>query len=261
MSWAIPVSLFVRLWVEIFRNRNKYSGRNSQPLREAVSWNDVNIKTAKDNLVSLFVRLWVEMIYKKYKTKQEKSASSWGCELKFRNGHWHAMDHRQPLREAVSWNNGLSATGVNQVVSLFVRLWVEMQQINMHSHWPLVSLFVRLWVEMISCLGFPSSSRVSLFVRLWVEMEQMKLWNFPDPVSLFVRLWVEMTLVMKKMPGSMRQPLREAVSWNINEMCFSIRYNCQPLREAVSWNFCKKCNRIYFFASFFIRLWIGRKQR
>ena len=58
---------------------------NSQPLREAVSWNEsVKKKLSDGNDVSLFVRLWVE-IWTLLRTETEhQSASSWGCELKYK---------------------------------------------------------------------------------------------------------------------------------------------------------------------------------
>ena len=102
---SIPVSLFVRLWVEIPWNRWRISKAKRQPLREAVSWNlnvvnvhhvcdvslfvrlwveiDWKIKNASMQFVSLFVRLWVEIIMLRLLLKPETG---------------------QPLREAVSWN-------------------------------------------------------------------------------------------------------------------------------------------------------------
>ena len=102
----IAVSLFVRLWVEILR-RDRSLQRPD---------------------VSLFVRLWVEISFGPWKVPTPfGSASSWGCELKWELSHgshyrshvslfvrlWVEMSncispgrcyHRQPLREAVSWN-------------------------------------------------------------------------------------------------------------------------------------------------------------
>ena len=99
------VSLFVRLWVEINSMQETGYGWNSQPLREAVSWNkwitpafrlnkrqplreavSWNIKAPINqaiSIVSLFVRLWVEMLSSDGETTAGASASSWGCELKY----------------------------------------------------------------------------------------------------------------------------------------------------------------------------------
>ena len=98
-----------------------------QPLREAVSWNNtipnssLIASTSASSwgcelkyrvicpfwhgcFVSLFVRLWVEMwIYLPF-SQTIKSASSWGCELKWNQSSQCQWMHRQPLREAVSWN-------------------------------------------------------------------------------------------------------------------------------------------------------------
>ena len=57
----IDVSLFMRLWVEIFARSIIYFASPGQPLHEAVSWN-----------VTRFERNWQHL----------RSASSWGCELK-----------------------------------------------------------------------------------------------------------------------------------------------------------------------------------
>ena len=101
--------------------------QEGQPLREAVSWNSLCqrnltekvgsasswgcelkyyslIITGKCFTVSLFVRLWVEMYDRGWNDALEKSASSWGCELKWMVSGSLKSNHRQPLREAVSWN-------------------------------------------------------------------------------------------------------------------------------------------------------------
>ena len=75
-----------------------------QPLREAVSWNAIYAIILSAPIVSLFVRLWVEISYGKSGTEPLWSASSWGCELKYLHRKALQVNHRQPLREAVSWN-------------------------------------------------------------------------------------------------------------------------------------------------------------
>ena len=79
-------------------------------------------------VVSLFVRLWVEMLWYPAAAYSESSASSWGCELKYINIVQSDHTSGQPLREAVSWNNGTQINQSPTIVSLFVRLWVEMLQ-------------------------------------------------------------------------------------------------------------------------------------
>ena len=81
------VSLLVRLWVEILRGATKM----------------------ELDKVSLLVRLWVEIIWKKRYERLMKSASLWGCELKY-----------HPFRVYMG----------RLYVSLLVRLWVE---INIHT--------------------------------------------------------------------------------------------------------------------------------
>ena len=149
MRWYFcVVSLFVRLWVEILRHWpcDGITGSASswgcelkfyetlkengilpcQPLREAVSWN---------NLVVIGIK------------KSMRSASSWGCELKLSCMNERAVCSRQPLREAVSWNS----TAINihppflcqplrEAVSWNASIWAFCASVA-------VSLFVRLWVE------------------------------------------------------------------------------------------------------------------
>ena len=59
------------------------------------------------------------------------SASSWGCELKYKMLKYpRRFPSRQPLREAVSWNTSVHLRATTSIVSLFVRLWVEILQIR-----------------------------------------------------------------------------------------------------------------------------------
>ena len=82
-----------------------------------------------DDFVSLFVRLWVEMTLLIAFWENAESASSWGCELKYVCYSYSYSKRSQPLREAVSWNTGIPVMGViAEIVSLFVRLWVEIVQ-------------------------------------------------------------------------------------------------------------------------------------
>ena len=101
------VSLFMRLWVEILNAITGRRERSCQPLYEAVSWNAINCNPfMAAQYVSLFMRLWVEMFWKAYKNykgtgqplyeavswnakgqgdfrERKRSASLWGCELKY----------------------------------------------------------------------------------------------------------------------------------------------------------------------------------
>ena len=56
------VILFVRMWVEIEKHRRRSSRRKRHPLREDVSWNDLEREIREEvREVILFVRMWVEM--------------------------------------------------------------------------------------------------------------------------------------------------------------------------------------------------------
>ena len=271
----------MRLWVEILLAARVIRWLPCQPLREAVSWN-IPRRIKKMSLCS--------------------SASSWGCELKCYNFCRKTSVRGQPLREAVSWNTIISqiVTGMicqplreavswneeynkqrkeQSIVSLFVRLWVEMawimsiflcvscQPLREAVSWNAtilrisvslyVSLFVRLWVEM--CIsGIQSNTPcVSLFVRLWVEIMAVRYSRDTGLVSLFVRLWVEMHWLRWSPRMLLRQPLREAVSWNNPGSSVFGRTCCQPLREAVSWNGLQfRTPYRNQEVSLFVRLWV-----
>ena len=231
------VSLLVRLWVEIWiiiLNPTKflsasswgcelkyitntiYRIKNSQPPREAVSWNTYGIRRCSPT-----------------RSQPPREAVSWNrinVRKKF-------TVSRQPPREAVSWN--LKNVGLGNVtsVSLLVRLWVEIFRSRLcwslcrssASSWGCeLKFFLDLfWVSRIKCqppreavswndweveiwvvkmcqppreavswnknVAISSEvANVSLLVRLWVEMILNTLWSARNLVSLLVRLWVEM---------------------------------------------------------------------
>ena len=141
----------------------------------------------------------------------------------------------QPLREAVSWNTYVLAVLAISVVSLFVRLWVEIKEgINIVGD-RYVSLFVRLWVEIVLVSAHmgartSASSWGCELKYIWhaesegyncQPLREAVSWNTDIGVrpslycvSLFVRLWVEIRLIRKYILQFRCQPLREAVSWN-----------------------------------------------
>ena len=99
------VSLFVRLWVEMDGRWYEQKMGRRQPLREAVSWNTNVCRRLYPwrgqplrEAVSWNTRRCVLSM------RASKSASSWGCELKFFVNVNIDYLSSQPLREAVSWN-------------------------------------------------------------------------------------------------------------------------------------------------------------
>ena len=104
----IAVSLFVRLWVEMTIT---FSDGDSENVSLFVRlWVEISADEdlTKMLAVSLFVRLWVEILVDVDDIqRQMKLASSWGCELKWENVCHVICGCGQPLREAVSWNNGV----------------------------------------------------------------------------------------------------------------------------------------------------------
>ena len=101
------------------------------------------------------------------------------------------------------------------LVSLLVRLWVEILYKKRWFTGCMVSLLVRLWVEMRGAYTNVLTDSVSLLVRLWVEMQKAGLNPVLSAVSLLVRLWVEISNVWGKNSLRGRQPPCEAVSWNL----------------------------------------------
>ena len=120
----------------------------------------------------------------------------------------------QPPCEAVSWNTIAGFLSRFCVVSLLVRLWVEILGLK---QWPVsrdVSLLVRLWVEITDKCHILLLVKVSLLVRLWVEIRSECLQEIQRHVSLLVRLWVEIIIQEILKEYGSRQPPCEAVSWN-----------------------------------------------
>ena len=172
-----------------------YSQR--QPLREAVSWNPDAVVVILPAAVSLFVRLWVEMCLVSPSYHLHSSASSWGCELKCVHHHSRKAGYCQPLREAVSWNNGGKIQYVRYPMSA--------------SSW--------------GCeLKYPGSVLGEL--EAGQPLRKAVSWNKKHDnyyvagpvVSLFVRLWVEIWHATPYTLRQDRQPLREAVSWNTTNL-------------------------------------------
>ena len=208
------VSLFVRLWVEI-----RIQTQDRRCTVSASSWG-CELK---------FLQLGAAISHL-------PSASSWGCELKCPVHPSYREVPRQPLREAVSWN----------IKGGFCDVLVVCQPLREAVSWnasrigsvqnTIVSLFVRLWVEINHSTHREARITVSLFVRLWVEMPYGTTkckWDTSQPLREAVS-WNTPTFFWKTLREC--QPLREAVSWNGKE-CVELGSDLgQPLREAVSWN-------------------------
>ena len=261
--------------------RGQY-GATSQPPCEAVSWNAIiscnnKVDTSSASLwgcelkylligsggsrwvVSLLVRLWVEINNKINQELQmyrqppceavswnmkswcslesrSQSASLWGCELKYIATRWSVHD---------------------PIVSLLVRLWVEISIVFFVPSGKVVSLLVRLWVEMmhLMCCRFITSSASLWGCELkylciyqthpwrcqppceavsWNSNEQME--NAIDSVSLLVRLWVEIfTDIFKRLLNNVSLLVRLWVEMP-EHRSYTMPSKCQPPCEAVSWN-------------------------
>ena len=231
------VSLLVRLWVEMcwclctiptqgcqppceavswnIQGGKSWQKERSQPPCEAVSWNSVGlscryriVRQPPCEAVS-----W-NKIFQHRLIIAKASASLWGCELKWHTARRATLRNSgQPPCEAVSWNICFFRWLGIILVSLLVRLWVEILKTTSWRKSPAsaslwgcelkcpgncssvrmfpVSLLVRLWVEIIQKAIYRKVSNVSLLVRLWVEMYMRCSWLSDVIVSLLVRLWVE----------------------------------------------------------------------
>ena len=144
-----------------------------------------------------------------------KSASLWGCELKYQMYMYVDRAGSQPPCEAVSWNaqRSLPVFGGNCQPPCEAVSWNESR---LHS--------------LQTAVSQPPCEAVS--------------WNAPSPgqlidkiVSLLVRLWVEMHTSEPPSCGNWCQPPCEAVSWNILYIVPAGDLTSQPPCEAVSWNY------------------------
>ena len=127
------------------------------------------------------------------------SASSWGCELKYQCLRLFPVGVCQPLREAVSWNvPQISIVIYGVSVSLFVRLWVEIEGLHC-GRFRIYGQPLREAVSWNNGLSATGVNQVSQPLREAVS------WNNIGSANIN-------TLN--------RQPLREAVSWNIFTLYF-----------------------------------------
>ena len=154
---------------------------HGQPPCEAVSWNTFKQARALLNNVSLLVRLWVEIVSVGTMIPRAGSASLWGCELKCCRDinckqclcqppceavSWNYGQrfpsiggyNRQPPCEAVSWNNYPVFQLCGPIVSLLVRLWVEITYLHLHYH--LSAPSASLWGCELKYVVFRNETRV-----------------------------------------------------------------------------------------------------
>ena len=119
-----------------------------------------------------------------------------------------------PLREDVSWNDYVTTNGKDVDVILFVRMWVEIGQVD------------------ITYQAFTSSSSWGCELKYAVTDNKF-LFHLRHPLREDVSWNISpfLTLLIKR-----SHPLREDVSWNTKPNFWSWIKRCHPLREDVSWN-------------------------
>ena len=154
---VLVVSLLVRLWVEITSPDRLYRAYVSASL-----WG-CELKWSHIHLLSNYT----------------PSASLWGCELKYRAFRPLPFLTGQPPCEAVSWNASVSPSA--PVIKPSASLWgceLKCTETVIGCIWRLVSLLVRLWVEMFSLnleySHFPSASLWGCELKLLEWLRQFK---------------------------------------------------------------------------------------
>ena len=165
-----------------------------QPLREAVSWNV--------NHINCFIRK---------KSQPLREAVSWNdiCFMR------RTVPSSQPLREAVSWNEPDTKVGPLSLVSLFVRLWVEIARfIPVSGYTCSQPLREAVSWNTVNYVGERVKGKSASSWGCELKYKNIVLPMLTWIVSLFVRLWVEITVEKFSMSDIRCQPLREAVSWN-----------------------------------------------
>ena len=213
-QYVLLVSLLVRLWVEILvKIAISRMVLVSLLVRLWVEMLSIS-SSALLYFVSLLVRLWVEICIPSLVVSLSGSASLWGCELKC-SIFLHPLqpDLGQPPCEAVSWNVAtriLKTDDMSQPPCEAVS-WNIFN--NMFLLLIVVSLLVRLWVEI-----------------LWKRTRRRKTWS--------ASLWgCELKSLSPLFNASnSRQPPCEAVSWNKKLQEDNRDIPGQPPCEAVSWN-------------------------
>ena len=229
-----------------------------QPPCEAVNWNLTSTSfPVFSDPVSLLVRLWIEIWSGLDRRWWTRSASLWGCELKYQQYGRNTKMH---------------------LVSLLVRLWIEIFTYNSSIRYIFVSLLVRLWIEIQDSFaasdggkGQPPCEAVN-----WNNSADEKgneyyrqppceavNWNVGKVSATFTAVcqppceavnWNSHSSTYTNHDS--RQPPCEAVNWNFFQARFVDPAWCQPPCEAVNWNRYRTSVDLNDLVSLLVRLWI-----
>ena len=199
--WS-PVSLLVRLWVEIYKSvGGVHCTKPSASLWGCeLKWKQNQSRVSRQR-VSLLVRLWVEIQCLTHPVSLIWSASLWGCELKWFPDRlsvyrpvsaslwgcelkYHSLIQRlKKKRSASLWGCELKYYVVRRCYYGIssASLWgceLKCTETVIGCIWRLVSLLVRLWVEMFSLnleySHFPSASLWGCELKLLEWLRQFK---------------------------------------------------------------------------------------
>ena len=108
---------------------------------------------------------------------EHRSTSTWGCELKYQR-EW-----------GTSWEN---------IVNLYMRLWIEIPTPLVHGVYCTVNLYMRLWIEIPS----PPSPVMN---RAGQPLHEVVNWN---------------ERLSKRHIQHKSQPLHEVVNWNVSRTTY-----------------------------------------
>ena len=212
------VTLYVRVWIEITPLEEKANPGGSHPLREGVDW----------NLIQFFWTLRVKshplregvdwnILERCIFSSCIASPSTWGCGLKC---------------------NTDASSSVTAVVTLYVRVWIEMYSATAAAAYVAVTLYVRVWIEISDTAMMPllrarhplregvdwnvshyQSGKtvyvVTLYVRVWIEIPTTQGSQTSARVTLYVRVWIEIRHHVGTDWPQCGHPLREGVDWNL----------------------------------------------
>ena len=74
-----------------------------------------------------------------------------------------------------------------------------------------VTLYVRVWIEINESISVAVQGLVTLYVRVWIEIPLPLLYTSLAMVTLYVRVWIEIYIHAGEKGGPLRHPLREGV--------------------------------------------------
>ena len=88
---------------------------------------------------------------------------------------------------------------------------MKFRELLVHYLAVVVTLCVRVWIEIMGAMVPTGLAFVTLCVRVWIEIRRHKTPFLSLSVTLCVRVWIEIALDAKLNPSQPSHPLREGV--------------------------------------------------